>query len=119
MNQPFIYLYFNLRFRAVSRIAVCKRGCVRTLARTLLACPLALHKVVVCLGPWQVCTLDSLRTPPTDIISTGEDKEARADIKRGRIATNALLVPKDQTKGNKLILMSQVVRQTVGRVRTD
>ncbi|ELT98572.1 hypothetical protein CAPTEDRAFT_226350 [Capitella teleta] len=45
----------------------------------------------------------------------GEDKEARADIKRGRIATNALLVPKDQTKGNKLILMSQVVRQTVGR----
>lgn len=45
----------------------------------------------------------------------GEDKEARADSKMGRIATNALLVPKDQVKGNKIIIMSQVCKQTVAR----
>lgn len=45
----------------------------------------------------------------------GEDREARLEPKRGRIATNALFVPKDQMKGNKLIILSQVCKQTVAR----
>ncbi|KAK2154465.1 hypothetical protein LSH36_268g00022 [Paralvinella palmiformis] len=45
----------------------------------------------------------------------GEDKSRAAEVKRGRIATNALLVPKDNIKGNKLIVMSQVCKQAIAR----
>lgn len=42
-----------------------------------------------------------------------ESKESRT--KRGRIATNAHVVPKEHMKGNKIIIMSQVGKQTVAR----
>ena len=35
----------------------------------------------------------------TGSLFSGEEKEGRIDSKRGRIATNALSVPKDQVKG--------------------
>ncbi|GAB1602615.1 TBCC domain-containing protein 1-like, partial [Argonauta hians] len=38
-----------------------------------------------------------------------------SNFKRGRIATNAHIVPKDAIKGNKVIFMSQVSKQTVAR----
>jgi len=44
----------------------------------------------------------------------GADKDVREN-KRGRIATNALYVPKDSLKGNKIIILSQVGKQTVAR----
>ncbi|XP_056020202.1 TBCC domain-containing protein 1-like isoform X2 [Ostrea edulis] len=47
----------------------------------------------------------------------GEDKEAMAEstTKRGKIATNAHVVPKEQARGNKIIIMSQVSKQTIAR----
>uniref|UniRef100_K1QKQ2 TBCC domain-containing protein 1 n=1 Tax=Magallana gigas TaxID=29159 RepID=K1QKQ2_MAGGI len=47
----------------------------------------------------------------------GEDKEAMAEstTKRGKIATNAHVVPKEHMKGNKIIIMSQVSKQTIAR----
>lgn len=47
----------------------------------------------------------------------GEDKEAMAEstTKRGKIATNAHVVPKEHVKGNKIIIMSQVSKQTIAR----
>lgn len=45
-----------------------------------------------------------------------ENKEAKeAQAKRGRIATNAHAVPKEHLKGNKIIIMSQVGKQTIAR----
>lgn len=46
----------------------------------------------------------------------GEDKDGKSDAKkRGKIATNAHVVPKEHIKGNKIIIMSQVSKQTIGR----
>ncbi|XP_052797396.1 TBCC domain-containing protein 1-like [Mya arenaria] len=42
-----------------------------------------------------------------------EGKETQT--KRGRIATNAHTVPKEHIKGNKIIIMSQVGKQTISR----
>ncbi|XP_059154104.1 TBCC domain-containing protein 1-like [Physella acuta] len=45
----------------------------------------------------------------------GEDQKSEQSHKRGKIATNAHLVPKDHIKGNKMIIMSQVSKQTIAR----
>ncbi|KAL3857180.1 hypothetical protein ACJMK2_011872 [Sinanodonta woodiana] len=45
----------------------------------------------------------------------GQDKDGLSETKRGRIATNAHAVPKEHMKGNKIIIMSQVGKQTVAR----
>ncbi|XP_052248923.1 TBCC domain-containing protein 1-like isoform X2 [Dreissena polymorpha] len=47
----------------------------------------------------------------------GDDsKEVKeSSNKRGRIATNAHVVPKEHMKGNKIIIMSQVGKQTISR----
>ncbi|KAL5017386.1 hypothetical protein ScPMuIL_006975 [Solemya velum] len=46
----------------------------------------------------------------------GEEKEGKIEgSKRGKIATNAHAVPKEHVKGNKIIIMSQVSKQTVAR----
>ncbi|KAL4223165.1 TBCC domain-containing protein 1 [Mactra antiquata] len=45
-----------------------------------------------------------------------ENKDAKeSQSKRGRIATNAHAVPKEHMKGNKIIIMSQVGKQTIAR----
>ncbi|GFR71320.1 TBCC domain-containing protein 1 [Elysia marginata] len=46
----------------------------------------------------------------------GEDHKSEQSHKRGKIATNAHLVPKENVKGNKMIIMSQVSKQTIARV---
>jgi TBCC domain-containing protein 1 len=45
----------------------------------------------------------------------GENREAWTERRRGHIASNLQLVPKDNIRGNKLVVMSQVSRQTVAR----
>lgn len=46
----------------------------------------------------------------------GEEKDGKSETKkRGKIATNAHVVPKEHMKGNKIIIMSQVSKQTIGR----
>ncbi|XP_041350328.1 TBCC domain-containing protein 1-like isoform X2 [Gigantopelta aegis] len=47
----------------------------------------------------------------------GDDSKSDvvSSTKRGKIATNANIVPKANTKGNKMIIMSQVGKQTVAR----
>lgn len=45
----------------------------------------------------------------------GEDPRNENNFKRGRIATNAHIVSKEAIKGNKVIFMSQVSKQTVAR----
>ncbi|XP_029653049.1 TBCC domain-containing protein 1-like [Octopus sinensis] len=45
----------------------------------------------------------------------GEESRNENSFKRGRIATNAHIVPRDAIKGNKVIFMSQVSKQTVAR----
>ncbi|BFZ04625.1 hypothetical protein BsWGS_07663 [Bradybaena similaris] len=45
----------------------------------------------------------------------GEDQKSEQGQKRGKIATNAPTVPKDHIKGNKMIIMSQVSKQTIAR----
>ncbi|CAG5122680.1 unnamed protein product [Candidula unifasciata] len=45
----------------------------------------------------------------------GEDQKSEQGQKRGKIATNAQSVPKEHTKGNKMIIMSQVSKQTIAR----
>ncbi|CAG2247058.1 TBCCD1 [Mytilus edulis] len=46
----------------------------------------------------------------------GEEKDVKSETKkRGKIATNAHVVPKEHIKGNKIIIMSQVSKQTIGR----
>lgn len=45
----------------------------------------------------------------------GDEKEGKTETKRGRIATNAHVVPKEHMKGNKIIIMSQVGKQTIAR----
>lgn len=47
----------------------------------------------------------------------GEDKDNKSDqaTKRGKIATNAHAVPKGHVKGSKIIIMSQVSKQTISR----
>ncbi|XP_023931490.1 TBCC domain-containing protein 1-like, partial [Lingula anatina] len=46
-----------------------------------------------------------------------EDKESKGENlgKRGKIATNAHLVPREHIMGNKVIIMSQVCKQTISR----
>ncbi|KAJ8312307.1 hypothetical protein KUTeg_009680, partial [Tegillarca granosa] len=47
---------------------------------------------------------------------SGEDKDHKSEnAKRGKIATNAHAVPKEHIKGNKIIIMSQVSKQTISR----
>ncbi|CAL1529173.1 unnamed protein product [Lymnaea stagnalis] len=45
----------------------------------------------------------------------GEDQKSDQSHKRGKIATNAPSVPKEYVKGNKMIIMSQVSKQTIAR----
>ncbi|GFO06708.1 TBCC domain-containing protein 1-like [Plakobranchus ocellatus] len=45
----------------------------------------------------------------------GEDHKSEQTHKRGKIATNAHQVPKENVKGNKMIIMSQVSKQTIAR----
>ncbi|KAK3084980.1 hypothetical protein FSP39_022321 [Pinctada imbricata] len=46
----------------------------------------------------------------------GEEKDKTDTLaKRGKIATNAHTVPKEHIKGNKIIIMSQVSKQTIAR----
>jgi len=45
----------------------------------------------------------------------GEDLKQEQSHKRGKIATNAHLVPKEHVKGNKMIILSQVSKQTIAR----
>uniref|UniRef100_A0A2C9LXI8 Uncharacterized protein n=1 Tax=Biomphalaria glabrata TaxID=6526 RepID=A0A2C9LXI8_BIOGL len=45
----------------------------------------------------------------------GEDVKSEHSHKRGKIATNAPTVPKEHIKGNKMIIMSQISKQTIAR----
>ncbi|KAK0068957.1 TBCC domain-containing protein 1 [Biomphalaria pfeifferi] len=45
----------------------------------------------------------------------GEDVKSELSHKRGKIATNAPTVPKEHIKGNKMIIMSQISKQTIAR----
>ncbi|KAK2161788.1 hypothetical protein NP493_1560g00023 [Ridgeia piscesae] len=49
---------------------------------------------------------------------SGEYRDTQTESKHGRIATNATFVPPDQIKGNKIVIMSQVCKQTVARSST-